>query len=375
MIPFLTLAKLGREIQLIARVTPKNAEAELVRLVAAFDRGEACLPRWEHASHDVSALEEALLSALAALRGIQDPLAPLVRGRLEEMRLEAAMVASVGSPAFARFAAQRYAPVAVAVTVTVTVAVPDSDSASDSEPRIPSDSAHPSSLLSQVRALVGAHRAPFAVRPTSTLQALAATGERTVYIARGRALTERDARRVAVHEVLGHVLPRVRAESAHPIFTLGTARGTDDQEGLALLHEERAGLLDAPRRAELGRRHLAAHAMRQGADFVEVVGELRHTGAELEHALRIAARVFRGSDGTFPGLGRESVYLPALACVRAHLASRPRDEAILGCGRIATEALPLLIKALPAREPEATREERHRLAEVARAARIVRAVG
>jgi hypothetical protein len=177
------------------------------------------------------------------------------------------------------------------------------------------------------------------VKVVNGLGALAATGDRTVYVARGRMLSETAARRVATHEVMGHVMPRVRAMGAHPIFTLGTAGGTDDQEGLALLHEERAGLLDDARRLELARRHNAACDMRAGADFVEVVRRLKDQGTDAAEARRIASRVFRGSDGTFPGLGRELAYLPALSHVRAHLAKHPRDEAVLGCGQVAVRAL------------------------------------
>jgi hypothetical protein len=192
-----------------------------------------------------------------------------------------------------------------------------------------------------MRAAVGVRRAPFAVHVVDGMQALAATGERAVYVARGRKLSERAARRVALHEVDGHVLPRVRAESAHPIFTLGTARGTDDQEGLALLYEERAGLLDGARRVELALRHLAATAMQDGADFPSTVRLLSTRRADLSvaSAVRIATRAFRGSDGRASGLGRERVYLPALIRLRRHLDETPDDEALLASGQVAVAAL------------------------------------
>jgi hypothetical protein len=202
-----------------------------------------------------------------------------------------------------------------------------------------SDSSDPRSLLSQVRAAIGRARAPFYVRVTM-LGALAATGEHTVYVARGRFTTEIAARRIALHEVAGHVMPRVRARKLHPIFELGTARGTDDQEGLAVLYEERAGLLDDARRVDLARRHLAARAMRDGADFVDVTRSLADMGASCRDAITIASRVFRGSNGRFAGLGRESVYITSFLRVRAHLEKHPGDETILASGQIAVAALP-----------------------------------
>jgi hypothetical protein len=192
-----------------------------------------------------------------------------------------------------------------------------------------------------VRALVGEHRAPFTVCVVRGLHALAATGERTVYVAEGRAVSERTAQRVAIHEVMGHVLPRVHAQRAHPIFTLGTARGNDDQEGLALVHEERHGLLDPQRRGELAGRHIAASLMRAGADFVEVVRHLQRD-VSLERALHTSARVFRGSAGTFPGLGRESVYIPSFMRVSSCLGKDPHAEELLSRGQVAVRALPAL---------------------------------
>jgi hypothetical protein len=262
------------------------------------------------------------------------------------------MVGSVGVVAFGGFATERHHERSTADALAARWA--REQVAEENVERIMSDSLDPRSLLSQLRAAIGAHRVPFAVRPASGLVALAATGERTVYVARGRPLSERTGRRVALHEVLGHVLPRVRAAGAHPIFALGTARGTDDQEGLALLFEQRAGLLDARRRIELGRRHVAAAAMRSGADFVEVVRHLRAIDGSaaggtsqtrtarvsLSEALHIATRAFRGSTGAFPGLGRERVYLPAFLRVVAHLRKNPGAEACLSSGQIAVTALP-----------------------------------
>ncbi len=341
-----------RAVRLIGAATPRNANAELDRLEACFTAGKAELPRWVYEQRDVKDVLLQLGALGRRVRARATPaLASLYSARIVELELEAAMVGRVGRVGFGDLAKKRFSatPSARREADAVAARWAKATAEDDEGERIASDASDPRSLVSQVRAAIGAHRAPFAVRTVDALGALAATGERTVYVARGRALSERAARRVALHEVLGHVLPRVRAERAHPIFSLGTARGTDDQEGLALLYEEREGLLDARRRVELARRHVAAAAMRRGADFVEVVRALvRAHDTPLRDALLAASRAFRGSDGRAPGLGRESVYIASFLRVRAHVARRPEDERTLASGQVAVSTLRALERALGA---------------------------
>ena len=318
-----------RRVRLIGAATPVNAEAENARLTVALEAGRPSLPRWVYRPEQTSI-----------------PSAPdahdLVRARLEELRLEAAIAERVGTPELSGLAAERFMESPRALRNADRAATTWAElSGRDDGELLRTDAPDPRSLLSRVREAVGRARAPFNVRVT-TLGTLAATGESTVYVARGRFTTERDARRIALHEVAGHVMPRVRAATLDPIFALGTARGTDEQEGLALLYEERGGFLDDARRVVLARRHLAARAMQGGADFVEVLRALVLVGAEPRDAVAIASRVFRGSNGTFPGLGRESVYITCYLRVRAHLERHPRDEAILASGQVAVAAIPLL---------------------------------
>jgi len=334
------------KVRLISAVTPVNAESELERLRAAFARGRPGLPRWEYAPRDVASLDEQLRELSRRAGGVAEPLRALYGARVDELRLEARMVGSVGRAAFGGFAAERHRERAPGARAADTLAArwAHEHVPSDDGERIMSDAPDARSLLSQVRAAIGAHRVAFAVRPATGLMALAATGERTVYVARGRALSVRTATRVALHEVSGHVLPRVRATMAHAIFALGTARGTDDQEGLALLYEERAGLLDPARRVELARRHIAARTMRRGADFVEVVRNLRSLDPRVSFsdAIHITARAFRGSTGSFPGLARESAYIPSFLRVASYLRQHPRAELTLASGQVAISALTTL---------------------------------
>jgi hypothetical protein len=339
--PFRPQAALAamRAVRLIGAATPANAEAEIERLVRCFSAGRPRLPSWRYRGLDLGGVADDLGRLGEAARQLGRPLRSLYSARIDELRLEAAMAASVGRPAFGALCARRFHDTARAAREADALAAAWAGAARDDGERVRTDSDDPRSLLSVMRAAVGARRAPFSVRVAPSLGTLAATGERTVYVAAGRTLSERAARRTALHEVLGHVLPRLRAASGHPVFALGTARGTDDQEGLALVYEDRGGFLDAPRRSELAARHAAAAAMRAGADFVEVVRALEDRGVPLREALRTASRVFRGSDGRFPGLGRESVYLASFLRVRARLRAEPAAERVLCSGQVAVSAL------------------------------------
>jgi hypothetical protein len=127
------------------------------------------------------------------------------------------------------------------------------------------------------------------------------------------------------------------------IVRAGTARGVDDQEGLALLLEERAGWLGPRRRRQLAARHRAFEAMAAGGAFSDVAETLvRVHGLDAPHAVAVAERVFRGGDGKRPGLGRERVYLEAYVRVGAHLAEHPADEEVMAAGQIAVHAAPVL---------------------------------
>jgi hypothetical protein len=319
-------------LRLLGAATPVNAREERERLVRAFAIGREVTPRWMYCAHDVRAIRERLASARTRA-------APLVRGRIDELLLECGIVSAIATPSLEALAMRRFGPrgdIPTSDTRDLAMAWTAEPPPRNREPTIPSDSSDPRSLLSRMRAAVRAMSLPFEVVPSPTLSALAATGHRTILIATGREVTDAVARRTVLHEVSGHAAPRARALRAHdPIFMLGTTGGHDDQEGYALVLEERAGCLDAERKFELGARHLASSAMRQGAGFVEVVRQLRALGAA--NPILIAERSFRGSRGDRPGLGREAIYLEAFLRVKRHLAKHPRDESVLSGGQVSTK--------------------------------------
>jgi hypothetical protein len=354
----LTMA--AAQIKLIRSVTPANADSELALLEQAFRRGVQRLPRWRYDPPPIVPELPRALDALAAFLEKDSPLGSIYAARARELRLEAELVEAIGTSRMTSVARERFlgasseqlaeAEEADELALSWTARAAESglgESAGD----VPADQAvrscdtdDPRSLFCRLSIEVGRKKLPIRVCVREGMASLAATGDGVILVSANKLLATRDIERTVLHEIEGHALPRARASCAPlALFAIGTARGIDDQEGRAIAIEEKAGFLDHRRKYELGCRHLAARATLEGADFAEVVGLLRARGATLEAALRIAARVQRGSRGD-GGLAREIVYLPA-RCKLQRLAASPEGlkiEGVMRGGRIAADvALPL----------------------------------
>jgi hypothetical protein len=343
------LVQAAREIRVLAALTPLDAHRERARLAAALRTGQSMTPAWSYRSTDHSGVQRALAAAAKELElGRCGPPSPLYLGRARELLLEAALSGAAGSPRLVALACERFAAAgrvhAASASRLCEAWLCGPAPPEHGAPAEPSDSPHPRSLLSRMRAAVHEARLPFRVVATPSLAPLAATGDATIYVATGRSVTEEDAIRTVMHEVDGHARPRARAPFTRSIlFRAGTARGADDQEGRALLLEERAGLLGPRRRRQLAARHRAVEAMQDGASFADVAFTLvRAHGLEAMEAIVAAERAFRGGNGRSGGLGRERVYLEALLRVKAHLAAHPTDEPVLASGQVAVDAAPAL---------------------------------
>ncbi len=351
--PFLRADKVLSEamgaIRLLGAATPRNAAQERARLLSAFTTGSEVAPRWSYARTDHSQLVKALERMAARFVEEGSPVHEVYAARASELALEARIAESVGTDTLGALARERYAAGMKGGTLEARAdelgrewaALTPDDAI---EETTQSDARVPGSLLVRMEEAIAQLRLPFTVVVQPQLAALAAVGEHNVFIATGRMLSREDVDRTVLHEIEAHAIPRGRAAHAKlGIFQIGTARGVDDQEGFALLLEERHGFLKPLRKRELGTRHVAAMAMTDGADFVTVVRLLRDRyGVGWERAITTAERTFRGSNGVAAGLGRERVYLEAFGRVRAHLAGRPEDEAILSAGQIAVDAIKTL---------------------------------
>jgi hypothetical protein len=192
-------------------------------------------------------------------------------------------------------------------------------------------------LWSEVSRLISSERLALRIEVVAGLASVAAVADGVVRIRAGVRLKKSAARRVALHEIHGHVLPRVRGRTWGGILAAGSAGGSEDEEGRAILLEDRAGLLDAERHRDLGRRYLAAQCLRAGGDFWQTVELLGTLGAEAKEAVDLASRVHRGG-----GLGRELVYLDGYVRVRTRLEQEPSLERFLENGRVSLEAARLL---------------------------------
>lgn len=331
------LTDAASQVRVIASNTPTNLREELDRLHLCWQSAPET-PRFSYsAPPDHTTLRGALLGLADELDGLGE-LGSIYAGRARELEIEAALCERAGRPGLWAAARIRYAlrdeldPAADA-TATKWLSEPAPAAAPITTSR--SDDEHdPSSLVSRLRQELGRRRLPLRVLVSRNLASLAATGEGFVQIVAERALSRSDVERTVLHEIEGHVLPRHASINAPiGIFALGTARGSDDQEGRALSRERAAGFLDHGRRREIALRHQAARSVGAGADFVTTTRLLLDHGAALADALRIAARVHRGG-----GLAREAVYLPALLRVEAALAVEASLDEVLGAGRVSVDA-------------------------------------
>lgn len=340
-----------RSVRLLGSVVPRNAAQERLRLVETFESGGSGTPRWSYARSDHAALRKALARAAQRLEAEPHPIAHLYAERARELEIEAALASEAGTGVLGALARARFRSVNPAKAGEATILARkwikeghDAPPKDETAPPIVSDASSPDSLLSRMREEVGRLKLPFAVVVQPSLAALAATGERHILVAAGRPCTREDIERTVMHEIEAHAIPRTRAAQARlAIFQIATARGVDDQEGLALVLEERHNYLGPKRKRELAARHLAVEAMDGGARFNENVHALvKEHGLSAREAVLVAERAYRGGDGMTPGLGRERIYLESFIRVGEHLAKRATDEGIMTSGQISVDAIPVV---------------------------------
>ncbi|AKU99930.1 hypothetical protein AKJ09_06594 [Labilithrix luteola] len=346
------LVEAARSIRLLGSVVPRNAAQERVRLLEALGNGGTVMPRWSYARTDHAMLRKALERAAYRLGAEPHPIAQLYAARARELELEAALASEAGTAVLGALARARFRTTnqeaAGQATILARKWIEEGREAlakaKAPEEEIECDAPVQGSLLTRMREEVSRLGLPFSVVVQPSLTALAATGERHILIASGRRVTKEDVERTVMHEVEAHAIPRTRSMQARlAIFQIGTARGIDDQEGLALVLEDRHGFLTPRRKRELAARHLAVEAMDGGARFHDAVTALvKEHGLAPREAIVVAERAYRGGDGTSAGLGRERVYIESYVRIGDHLAKKPTDEGILTSGQVGLDAVPVL---------------------------------
>jgi len=334
------LLQAHQRVRMLGSVTPKNAVAERARLTRVFAAGEASAPAWTYDPKDHESLAQSLERLALRLQATEYDLASAYAARAIELATEARIAGAAGTSGLVPLLRARWAFSAELMQRADELAavwLAASPQGADEPATLEAtDAPTPTSLLAQLRERVATLGLPFDVVPQPDLTPLAAVGDRHILVATGRPVTPRDVARTVLHEIEAHARPRARART-NPVglFLLGTAHGVDDQEGLALVLEERAGFLDAGRKFQLALRHQAVRSMEQGQDFQGVVRGLMERGQTPAQAVLLGERAFRGSLGRWPGLGRERVYLPCYLRVQDHLAQQPGDEQVLRAGQIA----------------------------------------
>lgn len=332
------LSRAERTIRLLDRLAPEGLSGERERLARAFAAGRLTEPRFIYQKvPEVEALRPFLTSLASTLPSF-GVLGQLYAERALELELEAALVGAAGTSAFRALAVQRYVTPQQSHEAEVDGLALAWLSAAENEPDVEvvraDDANHSESLVSVLSARIGASRLPVRVVLRPSLSTVAAAGEGFVAVRPDARLSALEAARIACHELSAHVEPRLAAQrETLGIFRVGSRAAGDEEEGRALLLEERAGLLHTARRRDLALRHRAALAVRAGASWFELVRALETQGVSRERSLDLALRALRGG-----GLGREIVYLPCYLQLRAEFAREPTLERYFERGRVSVAA-------------------------------------
>ncbi len=340
------LKQIEAHVALLDRVRPLNLTAELTRLTRAFEGGQQPEPAFEYAPPAQLGGVRRELAELGNALGARELEPRLLAERALELELEASLVERVGAADFAAAACRRFPlseqPNDARKLAEQFLTAPDNANPQEEAEKlhVSDDTRDPKSLWSELSRRLSAERFAVRLEIVVGLVSLAAVADGVVRIRAGARLSAKVAERIALHEVEGHVRPRVTGPTLGGVFVAGTARASEDEEGRAILLEERAGLLDAERRKELGRRYLAAASLRQGATFWDTVTLLGQRGATLTSAVELSSRVHRGG-----GLGRELIYLQGYYRVALGLAGRPELERVQASGRVSISASAALLEA------------------------------
>ena len=266
--------------------------------------------------------------------------------RLDELEMELLILEALGNPKVVRpLSARRYGTGASQIELGQTsislikIAKRFLDKLQNihREPStLPADSKNGPSLAAWIFSLANLIGLEVNVRVEKNLIPNAACGEKTIYLA-DRKFGMHEARRVAVHEVLGHLVTAANAR-AQPIALprVGTASSVADQEGVALYLEEQSGFLDENRVRTLAARVWVTHQLHDGADFNDIVQLLlREHGFLPEEAIALGERSYRGG-----GVSQDAGYLSGWIRIRHAIQQKKTTLHELQLGRVSLSSLP-----------------------------------
>ena len=340
-----------REIALIDRFFPCNFRQEAARLGELFSTGIVALPRFEHSGRgltDLVATAEKLgfvreQLSLFRIESSWGWLALLMQQRADELNLELELVHARDSPRMSSLSQARYALTSGECQSARDLA---DGWLNEMSPELDSSEGTVSVAFEFVlRARAEGLHTPIV---ECDISSIAAVGGECIYVQRGARAAPREVARIWVHEVGAHLRPRLAARNAPPPFRVGTAQANEDEEGRALLLEQRASLLSSVRKKELATRHLLAAAARESLEIVTVTAqELLMRGLPASLVAQATCRACRGG-----GLAREVIYLTSFQRVAAALAQKPELELWMERGRISIAGARLLEKHMLHRSGE-----------------------
>jgi uncharacterized protein (TIGR02421 family) len=191
------------------------------------------------------------------------------------------------------------------------------------------------------------------LRVSPRLTADAAAGATSIAVRRDARFSPRQARALAHHEGLWHVLTSLNGY-AQPVLTVlgvGLPGFTTSQEGGGVLAEHLSGNATLERFRELGERALVVDYAAQGADYLQVFRYLCERFPE-QRAAQMCERVFRGGvlGGGAP-FTRDAVYQRGYVRVfnfvrHAVEAGQPGLLTAFFCGKMSLEDAPLVAALL-----------------------------
>ncbi len=337
-----TLRRLHDTARLLVGSMTHSDPLERQRLVGCVARGQHAKPRWEWQPVEV---DRELWKELEHARQLarESEACDLYLPRLEELEIELLLLESLGRTKQVRpMAARLYGTGGEPLFQDDPGTALDfahqilSEAAPDEEPKtIPAASRQGLNLRDLMLDYAKHVGLDIAVRVDPQLIANAAVGERTVFIA-DRLFGAHEAQRLATHEVYGHLVSAFNGRAQRlGVFAIGTERSYGDQEGVAILLEELAGLLSAARRRTLAGRLLATYAMHAGVSFGDVARTLvaQHAFSAPE-AVTLCERAFRAG-----GVARDAVYLTGWLRIRRAVIEGRATLAELQLGKMSLCAL------------------------------------
>lgn len=345
------LGLLAKAVRLLPALTARNAAHERRRLEAQLRAGELPVPHFEYANPRPCRASLRWLDQLRS-EALLLPAAELYLAKLEELELDVALLAALGDARRVRpLAARRFGTGEEPLpersldddTVTIVTLADYSRQLlrgpalrTSAKLMLPPDAEDGApSLRAIIENVAEVAGLSVRVRVEPNLTAGAATGDHTVFVA-DRNFSVREAWRLAVHEVLGHLTAAANG-SMQPLRLLewGTAFSFADQEGVALCIEAAFGVLDRGRLRSLAGRVLATRNMHAGASFGETARDLlrEHHFSPVE-AIAISERAYRGG-----GVARDANYLRGFLRVRAAIARGETNLDELRMGRVGLDAL------------------------------------